>query len=206
MTQVNLLPREIRQRQTTRRQTGIVAALGAVAVGALLVMWFLQGIRLSDFNDKIDAQNATNQGLETQVAALQHFADEQAALEARKTLLQSAVANTIRWSGVLNKVAQVEPDTMWLDSMTGTATALVAATPGTAPAGGTSLIGSLQFSGSSLDTATIALWLTNLETVPGWVNPWFTSATKADVNGTPVWAFSSTVDLDTRAAHQGGLP
>jgi len=206
VTQVNLLPREIRQRQTTRRQTGIVAALGAVAVGALLVMWFLQGIRLSDFNDKIDAQNATNQGLETQVAALQHFADEQAALEARKTLLQSAVANTIRWSGVLNKVAQVEPDTMWLDSMTGTATALVAATPGTAPAGGTSLIGSLQFSGSSLDTATIALWLTNLETVPGWVNPWFTSATKADVNGTPVWAFSSTVDLDTRAAHQGGLP
>ncbi len=206
MTQVNLLPREIRQRQTTRRQTGIVAALGAVAVGALLVMWFLQGIRLSDFNDKIDAQNATNQGRETQVAALQHFADEQAALEARKTLLQSAVANTIRWSGVLNKVAQVEPDTMWLDSMTGTATALVAATPGTAPAGGTSLIGSLQFSGSSLDTATIALWLTNLETVPGWVNPWFTSATKADVNGTPVWAFSSTVDLDTRAAHQGGLP
>lgn len=206
MTQVNLLPREIRQRQTTRRQTGVVAALGAVAVGALLVMWFLQGIRLSDFNDKIDAQNATNQGLETQVAALQHFADEQAALEARKTLLQSAVANTIRWSGVLNKVAQVEPDTMWLDSMTGSATPPVATTPGTTPAGGTALIGSLQFSGSSLDTSTIALWLTNLEAVPGWVNPWFTSATKADVNGTSVWTFSSTVDLDTRAARQGGLP
>jgi Tfp pilus assembly protein PilN len=206
VTQVNLLPREIRQRQTTRRRTGIVAALGAVVVGALLVMWFLQGIRLNDFQDQLDAQNATNQGLQTQVNALQHFADEKSALEARKALLQSALANTIRWSGVLNKVAQVEPNTMWLDSMTGTATAPAAAVPGTVPAGGTSLVGTLQFSGSSLDTASIALWLTNLETVPGWVNPWFSSATKGNVNGTPVWTFASTVDLDTRATHQGGLP
>ncbi|MFL5799114.1 MAG: PilN domain-containing protein [Actinomycetota bacterium] len=206
MTQVNLLPREIRQRQTTRRQTGVVVALGVVAVGALLVMWFLQGIRLSNFNDKIAAQNATNQGLETQVAALQHFAQEQAALEARKALLQSALANTVRWSGVLNKVAQVEPNTMWLDTLTGTATAPAAAVPGTVPGGTTSLVGTISFSGSSLDTATIALWLTNLQTVPGWVNPWFSSAAKADVNGTTVWSFSSTVDLDTRAAHQGGLP
>jgi len=208
VTQVNLLPREIRQRQTTRRQTGVVVALGAVAVGALLVMWFLQGIRLSNFNDKIDAQNATNQQLQTQVSALQHFADEQAALEARKAVLQSAVANTIKWSGVLNRVAQVEPAPMWLSSMTGTATPPVAVVPGTPPAtgAGAPLIGSLQFSGNALDSSTIALWLTNLEAVPGWDNPWFGSATKASVNGTPVWTFSSTVDLDTRAAHQRGLP
>ena len=109
MTQVNLLPRDVRQRATTRRVTGVVAAIGGVIVAALLVIWFLQGLRLSDINDKLDAQNATNDRLQAEVASLQHFADEQQALEARKALLQSALANTIRWSGVLNRVAQVEP-------------------------------------------------------------------------------------------------
>jgi Tfp pilus assembly protein PilN len=205
VTQVNLLPRDIRQRATTRRRTGIVAALGGVVVAALLVIWFLQGMRLSDLNDKLDAQNATNDRLQAEVAGLQHFADEQTALEARKALLQSALANTIRWSGVLNKVSQVEPNTMWLDSLTGSITV---ATPGAPapPTGGTALIGSLQFAGNALDTGTIALWLTNLETVPGWVNPWFSSASKTLVGGTPVWQFSSSVDLDTRATRSGGLP
>ena len=208
MTQINLLPREIRDRQTTRSTTGIVIALGALAIVALLVMWFLQGLHLSDVKDKVEAQNATNQRLEAEVASLQHFAQEQADLQARKELLQSVLTNTVQWSGVLNKVAQVEPNSMWLDSLTGSVTSPTATAPGApAPAtGGTALIGNIAFTGNALDTQTIALWLTTLESVPGWVNPWFASATKTDVNGTPVWQFSSTVDLDTRAANQGALP
>jgi Tfp pilus assembly protein PilN len=204
VTQVNLLPPEIRQRQTTRRRTGVVAAIGAVAVGALLVLWFLQGLRLHKLDDDLAAQNAKNAQLQAQVNSLQRFADQKTALEQRKLLLQSALVNTVRWSAILNDLSQKEPDAMWLTTMTGTASPPAAGVA--APAPGGELIGNIQFAGNAFDTNTIALWLTTLETVPGWVNPWMTGATKTTVGGTTVWTFSSTVDLDTRAARQGGTP
>ncbi|HEY7282802.1 MAG TPA: hypothetical protein VID47_14550 [Actinomycetota bacterium] len=210
MTQVNLLPREVKQRQATRRRTGMIIALGAVVVGAIVAFWFLQGVRLHKLDDQVAAQEATNAQIQEQVNSLQKYADQKTAAEQQKALLQSAVQTTVAWSGVLNEVSKIEPPNMWLTTMTGSLTTVSASTttpvPGTpaAPTGPTALIGNIQFAGSSLDSDTIAAWLTKLETVKGWVNPWTTSAQNGDVGSTPVWTFSSSVDLDTRAAHGGG--
>jgi len=209
VTQVNLLPREVKQRQTVRRRTGLIAALGVLVVGVILAFWFIQGIRLHDLDQQVDAQEAVNAELQTQVASLQKYADQKASLDQQKALLQSALADTVFWSGILNSVSNVTSDGMWLSSLTGTAAAPVAVVPvpgaPVTPTTGPSLIGSLQFQGNALDTNTIAEWLTELEKVKGWVNPWMGSATLGDVNGTPVWQFSSSVDLDSRAAHKGGI-
>jgi Tfp pilus assembly protein PilN len=207
VTQVNLLPREVQQRQTVRRRTGMVAALGVLVVGAIGAFWFLQGIRLHDLDEQVNAQNAVNADLQQQVAGLQQYADLKANLDQRKTLLQSALVNTLHWSGILNHLSDVEPNSMWLSSLTGTVQAPAPAVPGApvTPVTGPALIGNIQFQGNALDTSTIATWLTELEKVKGWVNPWMGSATLGDVNGTPVWQFSSSVDLDSRAAHKGGL-
>jgi Tfp pilus assembly protein PilN len=210
VTQVNLLPREVKQRQAVRRRTGMVVVLGAVVVGAIVAFWFLQGIRLHKLDDQVAAQNATNAQLQEQVSSLQKYADQKTAAEQQKALLKSAVQTTVAWSNVLNDVSKIEPSNMWLTTMSGTITATSASTtppvPGTpaAPTGPTALIGNIQFSGSSLDSDTIATWLTKLETVKGWVNSWVSSAQSGDLGGTPVWTFNSSVDLDTRAAHAGG--
>jgi len=208
VTQVNLLPREVQQRQTVRRRTGMVAALGALVVGVILVFWFLQGVRLNDINDQLEAQNAVNAELQQQVAGLQQYADLKSNLDQRKTLLKSALVNTVHWSQILNSVSDVEPSTMWLSSLTGTVNSPAAVTPvpgaPVTPTPGQALIGSIQFQGNALDTNTIASWLTELEKVKGWVNPWMGNATLGDVNGTPVWQFGSSVDLDPRAARGGG--
>jgi Tfp pilus assembly protein PilN len=191
----------------------MIVVLGAVVVGAIVAFWFLQGVRLHKLDDQVQAQEATNAQLQTQVNSLQHYADEKNAAEQQKALLQSAVQTTVAWSNVLNDVSQIEPANMWLTTMTGTITATASSSttatpppPGTpvAPTGPTALIGNIQFAGSSLDTDTIATWLTKLESVKGWVNPWTTSAQNGDINGTPVWTFNSSVDLDQRAAHAGG--
>ena len=211
MTQVNLLPREVKQRQTVRRRTGMIVVLGAVVVGAIVAFWFLQGVRLHKLDDQVAAQEATNAQLQEQVNSLQKYADQKTAAEQQKALLKSAVQTTVAWSNVLNDVSKIEPSNMWLTTMTGTITssASSAATtpvPGTppTPTGPTALIGNIQFAGSSLDSDTIATWLTKLETVKGWVNSWVSSAQSGDLNGTPVWTFNSSVDLDSRAAHAGG--
>ena len=57
---------------------------------------------------------------------------------------------------------------------------------------GPALIASITFQGNSLDTVTIATWLTKLETVKGWANSWFGAAQSAtppqgrEVRGTGV--------------------
>jgi Tfp pilus assembly protein PilN len=212
VTQVNLLPREIKQRQVTRRRTGLIAVLGALVVGGIVVLWFLQGVRLHTLDDQVAAQEQVNAGLQTQVDGLQKYANQKASLDQRKTLLQSALVNTVKWSGVLDRLSRIEPDSMWLSSLTATVTASsggAVGEPAPVPEPGTvtnNLIGSIQFQGNSLDTSTIALWLTQLESVKGWVNPWVASAQRTDVNGQQVWQFSSSVDLDPRAARKGGTP
>jgi Tfp pilus assembly protein PilN len=213
VTQVNLLPREVRQRQRVRRQTVLVAFAGAAVVAVLVLFWFLQGVRLHDLDGQVKAQEAVNSGLQQQIQGLQKYATMKSNLLQRKQLLTSALANRVEWSSVLHHVSQVEPDRMWLVTMTGTApspittglTAPTTPTPGTTTPGAT-LIGNMAFQGNALDSQTMALWLTKLETVKGWVNSWLTGGQVGDINGTSVWAFNSSVDLGPRAAVGGGTP
>jgi Tfp pilus assembly protein PilN len=206
MTQVNLLPREIRQQQRTRRRTALVVVAGAVVVAFVVFLYVLQGVRLSQVNKDLAQQEQTNAELQTQVDKLQHFADITAALNDRKKLLTSTLAGTVPWSGVLHDLSLVTPDTMWLTSMTGTLNSLTAPTvppPGTTGAPTSQLVGSIQFQGDALDTKTVALWLTKLEQVNGWVNSWLSQAQKVTINTTRIVSFDSSVDL-SKAAAKGG--
>jgi Tfp pilus assembly protein PilN len=207
MTRVNLLPPEIRQRQRTRRRTALAAFAGVVLVAVLVFIYFLQGVQLSRVQDDLAAQQARNAELQTRAAKLQRFETLRADLEQRRTLIQNALTNEVRWSGILRDVSVILPARMWLTSMTGTVTAAVAAgttTPQTTtPATGTPLVGSIQFQGESLDEPTVSLWLTRLEQVHGWVNAWLSSADKNALGATDVVTFTSSVDLSTDATHGG---
>jgi Tfp pilus assembly protein PilN len=206
MTQVNLLPSEIRQRQRSRRTTALVALAGAVVVGFVLFLYVLQGLQLSKVNDDLDAQEQTNARLQAQVNDLQRFAEITSTLQERKKLLEQTLAGTVPWSGVLHDLSLVTPDKMWLTSMTGDLTQSSGATappPGTTGTVAPQLVGSIQFAGDALDSKTVALWLTKLEEVDGWVNAWLSQAQKTTINTTDVFSFDSSVDL-SKAAAKGG--
>lgn len=93
------------------------------------------------------------------------------------------------------------------------AQATPAPTEGTAPAGseptapadatqplaGSQLVGLIQFDGVALDHPVIALWLTRLEEVNGWVNAWLTNSTKTNLGGADIVQFSGTIDLSSDA-------
>jgi Tfp pilus assembly protein PilN len=205
MTTINLLPSEVKQRQRTRRSTVLVAVAGAAVVAVLVSLWFLQGIHLSDTDSKLTEQQQTNARLQGEISKLHHFEEIRNNLEARRTLLRQTLAGTVEWSGVLHDLSLVVPDRMWLTAMSGQLNATnTGAVPAAAPGAPTNLVGSVQFQGDALDKKTVALWLTKLETVKGWVNAWLTQAGEEDLGGTTVVSVNSSVDLTKRATKNGG--
>src|SRR5207249_1087728 len=184
--QVNLLPTEVREGQKSRRAlAAVILAVGA-AVLLLLFIYTLQTARLANANHKLAAQQALNQGLQTQINSLQQFAQLKAEVSLRQTLTQQALTNQVRWSGVLRDISMVIPNTMWLTGMNGTVSDVTApagaATPGTGTPpsvqGAETLVGSIQFQGVASDNPTIALWLSRLVRVNGWENSWLSTAQK----------------------------
>ncbi|MGH2573980.1 MAG: PilN domain-containing protein [Actinomycetota bacterium] len=209
MTQVNLLPSDVRERQHTRRLTVAVAA----AVGAVLALLFfvllLQAGRLADANRRLAAQEQVNSGIRQRIGELQAFAELKQSVADRRALVAEAQASEVLWSGVLADISKIIPGQMWLTGMSATLTppAAPAAQPGPAtPPGSTppaALVGSIQFDGVALNHPTVAQWLRRLEQVTGWVNPWLGTASKSQ-DGSGQIQFSATLDMTAEATVQRG--
>jgi Tfp pilus assembly protein PilN len=223
MTQVNLLPGDVKERQRTRRLTAaVILAVGAV-MALLFFVFILQSARLSDQQHKLQAQEAVNADLNGKIVGLQEFAALKAQVANREALTAAALDGEVLWSGVLRDVSMVIPDKVFLTGIVGslsapvTSTAPVVAppTPGTSPSPGTTtptapvvtgpgLIGTIQFTGMADDHPSVAQWLTRLEQVTGWVNPWISNATEVDQNGAPGVQWTGSLDLTSQATIQGG--
>ena len=199
MSRVNLLPQEIKKGQQTRRRTALVVIAGAVVVGVIIFLWVLQGVNLSSVNDDIDAQNTTNVSLQERIAGLQKYADLQAQAQQQAQLLASAYADEVAYSGVLVDVSKVIPPDMFLTSYSSTIdTTAVASSTST-----TTFVGTMAFSGSTLHFDSLSTWLTRLEEVDGWANPW-TSNISQDGSVSGAYTFDTTVDLTQDALTQRG--
>jgi Tfp pilus assembly protein PilN len=207
MTQVNLLPPEVRERHKIRRQVGLVAVAGVAVLGLLVLLFLVQSRRLSSAQHDLEAQQGRNAALQGQISQLQQFAQLKQQLADREALVASLFQQQILWSSVLTDISDVIPSQMWLTSLSGT----VSGAPG--PEGGAStpstgtgeIVATVQFQGMAFDHPTVALWLTRLEEVTGWVNSWITQATKSvdTTTGATSVNFSGSVDLTAAAASPG---
>jgi Tfp pilus assembly protein PilN len=134
MTQVNLLPADVQERQRTRRLTAaVILAVGAVVV-LLFFVFVLQAARLSDANHRLSAQQAANAELQTKIAGLQEFAQLKSEVAARQVLTASAMDGEVLWSSVLRDVSMVIPDKVWLTGMSGTLNPVLTPVAPAAPA------------------------------------------------------------------------
>ncbi len=203
MSQVNLLPPELRQRQVVKRQTTLIAAVGVGLLALIAVFYFFQTVRLSSARETLAAQEATNADLQSQISELQPFADLQSELEAKQELVSTVFLNELSWYGVLLDVSRVIPDDSYLTNFAGQLTVTTGGVVGEPAAGAASLIGNMTFQGVADETETIADWLTKLEQVKGWVNPWVNSATETGAF-TRIYAFDSGIDLTIEAVTARG--
>lgn len=210
-TQVNLLPPETRERQVARRQTTLVAVVGAAVIVLIALFYTLQVFAQSDVEDQLQQQQQQNAALQQQAAELQKFEDLRTQLQARRSLVAQTLGGEILWSEVLQDLSRVIPPNMWLTSLTasisGTQTGEPGASPAPAPTTGPTsaeLIGSLTFQGNSLDTPSLSEWLTRLEQVPGWVNAWLSKAERGPSGGQQIYSFNGSVDLSQALVSRRG--
>lgn len=206
MSQVNLLPPELRQRLAIRRTTSLVVAVALGVLALIGVFYFLQLQRLADAEDELAAQQDRNAELQSEIDGLQQFAALQAELAAKQELLSTIFVNEVSWSGALLDVSRVIPDASYLTNLTGQVTATLQGEVAE-PTGGTPdtmLIGNMTFQGVAQEVDTIATWITQLELVQGWVNAWVTSA-QEDAPFSNIYTFSNGLDLTQEAATARGL-
>jgi Tfp pilus assembly protein PilN len=196
VSQVNLLPPDILAAQRQRRMAGVVALAGVGVIFLIVAFYVLQVGKLAGIRDDIDQQEDTNRGLQSQIEQLQRFDELRARAQAKQELLNDVFAGEISFSGLLMDVSRVIPSTAALTSLSA-----AGQEPAPATGGSTLLTGRLDVAGIALDYDTIASWLTRLERVRGWVNPWVTSI--ADPDAGPI-TYTSGVDLTEAAVTRRG--
>ncbi len=157
--------------------------------------YLLQANKLSSVNDDIATQNANNASIQASVAEKQKFADLQAEAQAKQQLLASAFAGEVSFSALLMDFSRVIPSDAFVDSLALQIAEPTASTEGVAPAEGTvaGLIGTITGSGTAASVDSLSVFLTRLEQVKGWVNPWIATVSE---NTTLVgYDYSLSVDL-----------
>ena len=189
MSQVNLLPPDILQAQHYRRVTSLVVLGGIVLLVLVFGFYLLQANKLSGVNDSIATQNANNASIQASIASKQKFAELQAKAQAKEQLLSAAYAGEASFSALLMDFSRVIPSDAFVDSL-----ALQIAEP-TVAAEGTvaSLIGTITGSGTASSVDSLSVFLTRLEQVKGWVNPWIATVSQnPELDG---YDYSLSVDL-----------
>jgi len=199
MSRVNLLPSDIKRGQATRRRVGLIILGGAGVIELILAFWVFQGIRLQEVKDDIQAQERTNSSLQSQVNDLQKFEALRLEAQQQQELLDSAFANEVSYSGLLVDVSKVIPSDTYLTNLN--ATLDPAAVPD--PASDTTFVGTLTFSGETLHFDSLSTWLSRLENVEGWANPW-ASSVSADSAVAGAFTFDTSVDLTQDALTERG--
>jgi Tfp pilus assembly protein PilN len=200
VSQVNLLPPDILQRQKVRQLT--VAVMGAgIALLVVIAFFFLfQSARLAGVNHDITNQNRNNEAIQTQINALQQYASLAQEAQAKLGTLQAAYAYDASFSTMLENVSEVIPSDQFLTSLN------FQITPPATTSGSTTIpsviVGSMKANGTAAQLQTISSWLTRCDAVRGWTNAWFTTATRDPTTG--LWTFSSGLDLTTEVLSTRG--
>jgi len=192
MSQVNLLPPDILQGQRYRRLTLTVLAAGALILALIIIFFLVQVGRLGSVNGDIEAKQKTNAQLQSQIDSLQKYDDLQVQAQQAQSQLDAAYAGEVSFSGMLMDLSRVIPSDAYLSTFSATITGPAPTTGGTTTT--TPLIGTMTTGGEAIGFDSLSIWLTRLELVQGWVNPWMPTIA-ADTAVSNAYTFTTSVDL-----------
>jgi Tfp pilus assembly protein PilN len=194
MRPINLLPRQARGVAATRRKAVLGVFLGLLYVAALAGLTFVWNGRVESAEDRLAEQQAVNQALRAEVAALS-AADELRVEYDENALLTSAIlSEDVAWGRLLNDFGRLIPERVWLDNFVGTVS--TSEVPG--------VVGRVTVSGSGFDFTDVAAWLRSLDEArfPGIAGTWVSNATATqgfDTGGGTIVTFSSSAGLTDAA-------
>jgi hypothetical protein len=194
VSQVNLLPPEVLAGQRTRRLASLIVVGGAILVGLLFAFYLFQVTRLNGVEGDIADQQRTNNAIQDDIDALQKYEDLQVEAQQQQALLDAAYRDELSFSQALMDISRITPSDSYINSLGITVTGSTDTTGTTGTEGAPTFVGTLQLAGQAIGVDTVAQWITLLEGVTGWVNPWVPTVTTSDP-ALDVRDFTASVDL-----------
>ena len=202
---VNLLPREIEERNTARRQRALIG-VGIAALAVLLVfLYLMQARKVTAAQNELTAEQQRRDELAAQVDALSEFAVLEQRLAESNTLLVTTLSGEVSFAGILQDIAVVMPNDSALNSLAVTVNDVP--TREAFDFGGPSF-GKVAAAGTSLrgHAPGVERFLLEFEKVAAFFNLYF-SGSSADESG--VASFSAEWDLGPEiftGRYANGLP
>jgi len=201
---VNLLPPEIRDAARFRRLQGIMggAVIGAVGLVALLTV--VAGGQASSAQDALTEAQTSGSTLQTQVNQFAEVPRVFAAVQTAETQLSNAMGEEVRWSFYLNDLSLTIPDRIGLTALSirqdlggGGAGAVQSAL-------GKTGIATVTFEGQASTNNDVASFLDALAKQKGYVDPYFSNASKssseaATTSNESIVDFAATVTVTDAA-------
>ena len=183
---ITLVPREIVERRRERLQVVMAAVAVGVFACLLLGLYVMRTGKVNDARDRADAADARTATLQQQVSELQAVEQLQAALAAKRGTVQAVLAGDVSWTRLIQQVATVMPNDVWLTTFSGTAS-----TP-TAP-------GSVSISAMGFDHTSTAHWLIRISDLESLSGVWVPSSTKSQGATRSLVSFSANASLTPAA-------
>jgi Tfp pilus assembly protein PilN len=195
LPRVNLLPPEVHQARKLRR-TQICLVSGVAALAVLLGgVYFTQVSSADGAASDLSVVKAQGVTLNAQKA---QYADVPTVLDAitnAENSRQSAMSTDVQWYRYLNDLSYITPKDAWLTSLQVTFNSGASSTNPLASAG----IATVTVQGDALKHVDVASWLDAIAKEHGWADAYFSSSTKAVVDGHNVVQFASTVNVTPSA-------
>ena len=194
LPRVNLLPPEIAETARFRRITYGLGGGLLCAVGVVALLFVAASSAVSEAGTEVETATAQNTALQAETA---RFADVQAVYgraAAAQAMLTTAMGEEVRYSQYLNDLSLTVPENVWVKNVT------FAQVPAPAVAGSTTPgIGTVTFTGVGFKHDDVAVWLDSLAKQKGYVNPYFTTSTRAPLGNRKIVNFTSTVTMTSEA-------
>ena len=190
MRPINLLPPEAFDRLTARRLRSRIAVIAVLYLLLLALITVFQSDEVGDTEEAVTAQEALNTQLEREVVSLsdaQTLVDD---FDTNALLVTEALAFDMSWGRIINDLARMIPDRVWLQSFAGTIDET-----------GLGPLGSVTISGVGFDYPDISAWLRSLDSdrFPGVTGTWVQTVSETEIGEADVVSFSSTTSLTDHA-------
>jgi len=184
---INLLPPEVAEERSRRRRMGLLVVAAVAYVLLLVAGVFYWNTRVSSARAQVDRQQEYNADLEREVASLSGAAALRQEFQGQAALVREALAGDIDWGRLLNDLARLLPDRVWLESFNGTV--LRGEVPGA--------VAQVAFAGVGFGFPDVAEWLRTLGSgaFAGMTGPWVSKAAESTIGEETVVIFNSTAVL-----------
>jgi type IV pilus assembly protein PilM len=187
---MSLLPAEVAVVRERRRQSATVGAAVLVLTALLLIVYVGRRSQVADARDKAERAEAAANDLRRQAGSLSQVTTVDAQLQERRGMVEAALADDVAWTRLLQEIATVLPNDVWLTAFTGQKGA------GATGVGGA---GTISVTGMGFDQSSAARWLLRVGELTSLDGLWLPSSTKSGDGPSAAVTFSSTANLTPQA-------